>query len=63
MISALLLLVVMLGSSVGVAGQTKNRFGARTLQTTSTTTVTLPLTQRQPITETATGLIQWMPSL
>jgi hypothetical protein len=42
MITALLLLVVILGSSVGVAGQTKNRLGARTLQTTSTTTVTLP---------------------
>jgi hypothetical protein len=40
---ALLLLVVMVGSSVGVAGQTKeNRLGARTLQTTSTAPVTLP---------------------
>jgi hypothetical protein len=37
MMTALLLLVVMLGSSVGVAGQTKNRLDARTLQT-----VTLP---------------------
>ena len=40
----LLLLVVMVGPSVGVAGQTKqNRLGAaRSMQTTSTAPVTLP---------------------